>query len=186
MPARRRGRRHRARQERLASRGIVRQGRGAFSFYPGKNLGACGEAGAVTTDDEQVARTIGCCASTGRRRSTTTTSRDNGRLDAIQAAFLRIKLRHLDDGTPRRRAAAALRYGPAGVDCRGLSFRSSRRPAAPSTTSTSSAQRSAMRSAPGRAPQLQHVAEPARGDEGGARAVALEDGVGHDRGGVRQ
>jgi hypothetical protein len=39
---------------------------------------------------------------------------------------------------------------------------------------------------PGGAPQLQHVAEPARGDEGGARAAALEDGVGDDRGGVRQ
>ena len=45
----------------------------AFSFYPGKNLGACGEAGAITTGDEELAQTAGCCVTMGSRRSTITT-----------------------------------------------------------------------------------------------------------------
>ncbi len=81
---------------------------GAFSFYPGKNLGACGEAGAVATDDEQVARTVRMLREHGQ---VTKYYHDlegyNGRLDAIQAAFLRIKLRHLDKGNAQRRVAAA-------------------------------------------------------------------------------
>ena len=87
---------------------------GAFSFYPGKNLGACGEAGAVTTDDEQVARTIKMLREHGQvQKYYHDLEGYNGRLDAIQAAFLRIKLRHLDgwnESAPRvcrplRRAA---------------------------------------------------------------------------------
>jgi len=82
----------------------------AFSFYPGKNLGACGEAGAVTTDDEQIAKTIKMLREHGQA---TKYYHDlegyNGRLDAIQAAFLRVKLRHLDNRNAERRAAA-LRY----------------------------------------------------------------------------
>jgi dTDP-4-amino-4,6-dideoxygalactose transaminase len=80
----------------------------AFSFYPGKNLGACGEAGAVTTDDEQVARTIKMLREHGQ---VTKYYHDlegyNGRLDAIQAAFLRVKLRQLDGWNAQRREAAA-------------------------------------------------------------------------------
>ena len=83
----------------------------AFSFYPGKNLGACGEAGAVTTDDEQVAKTIRMLREHGQAKKYYHDLEGyNGRLDAIQAAFLRVKLRHLDDWNAQRRAAAA-RYG---------------------------------------------------------------------------
>jgi dTDP-4-amino-4,6-dideoxygalactose transaminase len=80
----------------------------AFSFYPGKNLGACGEAGAVTTNDEQLAKTIKILRDHGQA---TKYDHDiegcNGRLDAVQAAFLRVKLRHLDKWNVQRRAAAA-------------------------------------------------------------------------------
>jgi len=79
----------------------------AFSFYPGKNLGACGEAGAVTTDDENVARYIRMIREHGQSRKYYHDLEGyNGRLDAMQAAFLRIKLRHLDKWTAGRRAAA--------------------------------------------------------------------------------
>jgi dTDP-4-amino-4,6-dideoxygalactose transaminase len=80
---------------------------GAFSFYPGKNLGACGEAGAVTTDDEQVARTIKMLREHGQvQKYYHDLEGYNGRLDAIQAAFLRIKLRHLETWNGQRKAAA--------------------------------------------------------------------------------
>jgi dTDP-4-amino-4,6-dideoxygalactose transaminase len=81
---------------------------GAFSFYPGKNLGACGEAGAVTTDDEEVARTIRMLREHGQAKKYYHDLEGyNGRLDAIQAAFLRIKLRHLDKWNGDRKVAAA-------------------------------------------------------------------------------
>jgi dTDP-4-amino-4,6-dideoxygalactose transaminase len=80
----------------------------AFSFYPGKNLGACGEAGAVTTDDPEVVRTIKMLREHGQ---VTKYYHDlegyNGRLDAIQAAFLRVKLRRLAGWNEQRRQAAA-------------------------------------------------------------------------------
>jgi dTDP-4-amino-4,6-dideoxygalactose transaminase len=80
----------------------------AFSFYPGKNLGACGEAGAVTTDDEQVAKTIRMLREHGQvQKYYHELEGYNGRLDAIQAAFLRIKLRRLDAWNEERRAVAA-------------------------------------------------------------------------------
>src|SRR5258706_11193116 len=80
----------------------------AFSFYPGKNLGACGEAGAVTTDDEQVAKTIRMLREHGQAKKYYHDLEGfNGRLDAIQAAFLRVKLRHLDGWNAQRRVAAA-------------------------------------------------------------------------------
>jgi dTDP-4-amino-4,6-dideoxygalactose transaminase len=80
----------------------------AFSFYPGKNLGACGEAGAVTTDDEQVARTIRMLRDHGQtQKYYHQVEGYNGRLDALQAAFLRIKLRNLDRWNAERRLAAA-------------------------------------------------------------------------------
>jgi dTDP-4-amino-4,6-dideoxygalactose transaminase len=82
----------------------------AFSFYPGKNLGACGEAGAVTTGDPEVAKTVRMLRDHGQSKKYYHDLEGyNGRLDAIQAAFLRIKLRHLENWNASRRAAA-LRY----------------------------------------------------------------------------
>jgi dTDP-4-amino-4,6-dideoxygalactose transaminase len=79
----------------------------AFSFYPGKNLGACGEAGAVTTNDEGVVKFVKMIREHGQSRKYYHDIEGyNGRLDAIQAAFLRIKLKHLDKWTDQRRAAA--------------------------------------------------------------------------------
>jgi dTDP-4-amino-4,6-dideoxygalactose transaminase len=79
----------------------------AFSFYPGKNLGSCGEGGAVTTGDEQVAKTIKMLREHGQTQKYYHDLEGyNGRLHAIQAAFLRIKLRHLDAWNAGRRAAA--------------------------------------------------------------------------------
>ena len=79
----------------------------AFSFYPGKNLGACGEAGAVTTNDEGIARTIRKLRDHGQ---STKYYHDiegyNGRLDAIQAAVLRIKLKQLTAWNDERRRIA--------------------------------------------------------------------------------
>ena len=82
----------------------------AFSFYPGKNLGACGEAGAVTTNDEQVAKTIRMLREHGQAAKYYHDLEGyNGRLDAVQAAVLRVKLPHLDNWNALRREAA-LRY----------------------------------------------------------------------------
>ena len=81
---------------------------GAFSFYPGKNLGACGEAGAITTNDEGVASTIRMLRDHGQAQKYYHEIEGyNGRLDAIQAAFLRIKLRRLDEWNTQRRRPAA-------------------------------------------------------------------------------
>ena len=82
----------------------------AFSFYPGKNLGACGEAGAVTTDDEQLARR---CRMLRDHGQSTKYHHDisgyNGRLDALQAGILRVKLRHLQAWN-QQRVDRALEY----------------------------------------------------------------------------
>ncbi|ULA58185.1 MAG: Pleiotropic regulatory protein [Nitrospira sp.] len=79
----------------------------AFSFYPGKNLGACGEAGAITTDDEQLAQTCRLLRDHGQsKKYFHDVEGYNGRLDAIQAGFLRVKLRHLKTWNEQRREAA--------------------------------------------------------------------------------
>jgi dTDP-4-amino-4,6-dideoxygalactose transaminase len=68
----------------------------AFSFYPGKNLGACGEGGAVTTNDAEVVRNIRMVREHGQSRKYIHEMEGyNGRLDAIQAGLLRVKLAHL-------------------------------------------------------------------------------------------
>src|SRR2546429_8414052 len=76
----------------------------AFSFYPGKNLGACGEAGAVTTDAEYVARGCSMLRDHGQSRKYNHDMEGyNGRLDAIQAGVLRRKLPHLAKWNEQRR-----------------------------------------------------------------------------------
>jgi len=79
-----------------------------FSFYPGKNLGAYGDAGAVTTDDDDVAEQIRMLRNYGSRTKYYNEVKGyNSRLDPLQAAFLRVKLEHLDEWNARRRAVAA-------------------------------------------------------------------------------
>ncbi len=79
----------------------------AFSFYPGKNLGACGEAGAVTTSDESIAQKVRMLRDHGQRQKYCHDVEGyNGRLDAVQAGFLRVKLRYLDRWNQKRRDAA--------------------------------------------------------------------------------
>jgi len=79
-----------------------------FSFYPGKNLGACGEAGAVTTNDEDVARKIRMLRDHGQARKYYHDMEGyNGRLDAIQARILLVKLGHLMQWNSARRERAA-------------------------------------------------------------------------------
>ncbi|HOX25381.1 MAG TPA: DegT/DnrJ/EryC1/StrS family aminotransferase [Candidatus Krumholzibacteria bacterium] len=79
-----------------------------FSFYPGKNLGAYGDAGGVVTDDSALAEFIRSFANHGRH-DTLVHSREgvNSRLDGFQAAVLSVKLRHLEAWTAARIAAAA-------------------------------------------------------------------------------
>jgi dTDP-4-amino-4,6-dideoxygalactose transaminase len=80
----------------------------AFSFYPGKNLGACGEAGATTTNDPALARQIRMIRDHGQAsKYYHDVIGYNGRLDSIQAGFLDVKLKHLPRWTEQRRAAAA-------------------------------------------------------------------------------
>ena len=77
------------------------------SFYPGKNLGAFGDGGAVTTDDEQLAKTVRALANYGSsKKYVFDYCGRNSRLDEIQAAVLSVKLWHLDqDNAARRRVA---------------------------------------------------------------------------------
>ena len=80
----------------------------AFSFYPGKNLGACGEGGAVTTNDEVIAKKIKMLRDHGQaKKYYHDIEGDNGRLDAIQSGILRIKLQHLNEWNEQRRQCAA-------------------------------------------------------------------------------
>lgn len=80
----------------------------AFSFYPGKNLGACGEGGAVTTNDSAVAATIKLLRDHGQaKKYYHDVEGYNGRLDAIQAGILHVKLPHLEPWNAGRRDRAA-------------------------------------------------------------------------------
>lgn len=94
---------------RLGERPVGSLGTAAtLSFYPTKNLGACGDAGLLATDDGELAERV----RRGRNHGQTQryTHADLGwtsRLDELQAAILRVKLRHLDEWTERRRAVAA-------------------------------------------------------------------------------
>lgn len=82
----------------------------AFSFYPGKNLGALGDAGAITTNDPIIAEKVRVLLNYGSKvKYQNIVKGRNCRLDEIQAAFLRVKLNHLDTSN-RRRKQIAERY----------------------------------------------------------------------------
>jgi dTDP-4-amino-4,6-dideoxygalactose transaminase len=94
-------------QNRWLSAGSIGQV-AAFSFYPGKNLGACGEAGAVTTDDPEIAARVRILRDHGQAKKYYHDLEGyNGRLDAIQAGILRVKLQFLAKWNEQRRAHAA-------------------------------------------------------------------------------
>ena len=79
----------------------------AFSFYPGKNLGACGEAGAITTNDEELARKMRMLRDHGQAKKYYHDMEGyNGRLDAIQAGLLSVKLKHLSGWNQNRQQRA--------------------------------------------------------------------------------
>ena len=79
----------------------------AFSFYPGKNLGACGEAGAITTDDEAMAKRMKMIRDHGQAKKYYHDIEGyNGRLDSIQAGWLSVKLPHLAKWNESRRKLA--------------------------------------------------------------------------------
>ena len=80
---------------------------GAFSFYPGKNLGALGDAGAVTTNDDELANTLRALRNYGSHKKYENLFQGvNSRLDEIQAAMLNVKLPHLDKEIAHRRQIA--------------------------------------------------------------------------------
>lgn len=82
---------------------------GAFSFYPGKNLGALGDAGAVTTDNDELKEVLTALRNYGSHEKYKNKYKGvNSRLDEIQAAMLRVKLRYLDKEIEARRAVASL------------------------------------------------------------------------------
>ena len=79
----------------------------AFSFYPSKNLGALGDAGAITTNDTQLAELIKKLRNYGSpKKYINSVVGYNSRLDELQAAFLNIKLQHLDEDNAKRRFVA--------------------------------------------------------------------------------
>ena len=81
----------------------------AFSFYPGKNLGALGDAGALTTSDPDLAAQVSELGNYGSQEKYYNNSKGvNSRLDEIQAAILSVKLRHLDEENQNRRSIAGM------------------------------------------------------------------------------
>ncbi len=94
---------------RLKSRPLGAWGKaGCFSFYPTKNLGALGDGGMIVTDDPELAREMARIRDYGREgRDLFLRAGFNSRLDELQAAFLRVKLRALEEGNQRRRELAS-------------------------------------------------------------------------------
>ncbi|MGB9068786.1 MAG: DegT/DnrJ/EryC1/StrS family aminotransferase [Candidatus Acidiferrales bacterium] len=93
-------------QNRWLKAGSVGRAAG-FSFYPGKNLGACGEGGAITTNDPEVARKAAMIRDHGQsKKYYHDVEGYNGRLDSMQAGMLRVKLKHLAKWNEQRRASA--------------------------------------------------------------------------------
>jgi dTDP-4-amino-4,6-dideoxygalactose transaminase len=92
----------------------------AFSFYPGKNLGALGDAGAVTTSDPELARRLRSLRNYGSQKKYHNEVRGyNSRLDELQSAFLRAKLPLLDEDNERRARVASI-YSDRLQGCEGL------------------------------------------------------------------
>lgn len=82
---------------------------GCFSFYPGKNLGAYGDGGAVATNDDDFAKKLNSLRNYGQKQKYVHVEKGtNSRLDTVQAAILNVKLRHLDEWNAARRAHAAI------------------------------------------------------------------------------
>ena len=104
------GERQKARGEEYKRTGSLGHAAG-HSFYPGKNLGALGDGGAVTTDDDELAAAMRALANYGSQKKYVFkyTGR-NSRLDEIQAAVLDVKLRHLDEDTKARQVIANYYY----------------------------------------------------------------------------
>ncbi|NOZ60175.1 MAG: DegT/DnrJ/EryC1/StrS family aminotransferase [Calditrichaeota bacterium] len=95
---------------------------GAFSFYPGKNLGSCGEGGAVATNDVELAQKIKMYRDHGQSKKYYHEFEGfNGRMHAIQAGILKLKLKHLPEWTEKRRGNAAY-YGELLKDVDGVIF----------------------------------------------------------------
>ncbi|MDD5449094.1 MAG: DegT/DnrJ/EryC1/StrS family aminotransferase [Candidatus Omnitrophica bacterium] len=92
---------------------------GCFSFYPGKNLGAYGDAGMVLTDDARCVDTLKIYRNQGNKiRYRHTVIGHNSRMDTIQAAILRVKLKYIDEWNAKRQSLAAFydeRLGPLGI-----------------------------------------------------------------------
>lgn len=85
---------------------------GCFSFYPTKNLGAYGDGGMIVTDDEVLSGRVSRLRDYGRSgRDTFDELGENSRLDELQAALLRVKLRHLEGWNARRRELASMYSG---------------------------------------------------------------------------
>jgi dTDP-4-amino-4,6-dideoxygalactose transaminase len=94
----------------------------AWSFYPGKNLGAIGDAGAITTNDALLADKIRMLRNYGSRiKYVNEVQGYNSRLDPIQAAILRVKLKHLDEWNYRRNSIAKL-YSSSLSGCKNLTL----------------------------------------------------------------
>ncbi len=84
---------------------------GCHSFYPGKNLGALGDGGAVTTDDEELAETLRAMANYGfEKKYVARYQGRNSRLDEVQAAVLDVKLQYLDEDNQKRQDLARTYY----------------------------------------------------------------------------
>lgn len=80
-----------------------------FSFYPGKNIGALGDAGAITTNDDELANVLRALRNYGSHKKYHNIYQGvNSRLDEIQAAILQVKLKHVDEETTKRRKIANL------------------------------------------------------------------------------